>query len=255
VDAFGDGGPIGAGYNCVALFEKLITLPAKLCKPLIMRSGGIASLDGIASLQARSPDTIEVQRGGQRGPRAASIEQSAENAREHGRSPRLAQCDADSLVDVVSTRPFETRAIRARRVTARIDPMFAALVVAMLVVFAACFAIGRATDPNGPDGAESPTLQAASRSAARPIRLSGMPAIAIPAVAKVAPQPTLAREIFHAPLRAAPLRPSPLAPVPDPVVAPSPAKAPVQPTSGSAGSERSRSRPSSGEGGSFDSSG
>jgi hypothetical protein len=133
--------------------------------------------------------------------------------------------------------------------------MFAALVVAMLVVFAACFAIGRATDPNGPGGAESSSLQAASRSAARPIRLSGMPAIAIPAVAKVAPQPTLAREIFHAPLRAAPLRPSTLAPVPEPVVAPLPAKAPVQSTSGSAGSKGSRSRPSSGEGGSFDSSG
>jgi hypothetical protein len=133
--------------------------------------------------------------------------------------------------------------------------MFAALVVAMLVVFAACFAIGRATDSNGPRGAESPSLQAASRSAAGPIQLSAMPAIAIPAVAKVAPQPTLAREIFHAPLRAAPLRPATVAPVSEPVVAPLPAKAPVQPTSGSAGPGSGRSRPSSGEGGSFDSSG
>ena len=171
----------------------------------------------------------------------------------------------------MSVTSFETRAIRARRATARIDPKFAALVAAMLAVFAGCFAIGRATDPDGPLGEGPPTLQAASRSIARPIRLSGMPAIAVPAIAKVVPQRNLAREIFHAPLRDAPLRPEqpavspvsepaasppePAASPPEPAASPSPTRAPVQSTTGPAGSEAGHPRPSSGENGSFDSSG
>jgi hypothetical protein len=160
--------------------------------------------------------------------------------------------------------PFENRAIRARSPATRIDPKFPGLLAAMLVVFAACFAIGRATDPDESRGEGSPSLQAASRSAARPIRLIGMPAIAIPAITKAAaqptakaPQPALAREIFHAPLLVRPLRsdqPRP-APVETPTVAPSPASAPVQSTSGSAGSKGGHAHPTSGEDGSFDSSG
>jgi hypothetical protein len=161
------------------------------------------------------------------------------------------------LVDAVSVRPFEARAIRVRRARSRIDPRFAALVAAMLAVFVACFAIGRATDSDAPRGPELSGLQAASRSVASPIRLSGMPAIAVPAIATPAPQRNLAREVFPAPLRAAPLRAEQptLAVVPEPVVAPSSGRAPVQSQSGTAGSKSSPARPSGGEHGSFDSSG
>jgi hypothetical protein len=156
----------------------------------------------------------------------------------------------------VSVTSFEARAIRARRATARIDPRFAALVTAMLAVFAGCFAIGRATDPDGPR-ADGPMLQAASRSVAQPIRLNDMPAIAIPAIAKVAPERALAREVFRGPLRASALRPEQpaLSPVSELVASPSPARAPTRSTSGPPGGEARRSRPSSGENRSFDNSG
>jgi hypothetical protein len=164
----------------------------------------------------------------------------------------------------MSVTSFETRAIRVRKATARIDPRFAALVAAMLAVFAGCFAIGHATDPNGLRGAGLPTLQAASRSVAHPIRLNGVPAIALPAVAKVAPERSLVRELFHGPLRAAALRPEqptvspvsePAASPPQPAAAQSPTRAPTGSTSGPAGGEARRTRPSSGENGSFDNSG
>jgi hypothetical protein len=164
----------------------------------------------------------------------------------------------------MSVTSFETRAIRARRATARIDPRFAALVAVMLAVFAGCFVIGRATDPGGPRGERPARLRAASRSVAHPIRLNGMPAIAIFAVVKAAPERKLAQEIFHGPLRAAALRPeqpevSPASELaaspPEPAASPLPAKAPGRSTSGPVGGEGRRSRPSRGENGSFDNSG
>jgi hypothetical protein len=164
----------------------------------------------------------------------------------------------------VSAIDFQTRAIRARRATARIDPWFAALVAAMLVVFAAFFAIGRVTvdrQVEAPSG-----LQAASSSAASAIRLSSVPPIAIPAIskplsvarpraasasqAKVPVPDALTPGISRADPLAAPVREPQQAVSPE---AKSVAPPPAGKRSSPAGKVR-RAEPSNG-GGSFDSSG
>jgi hypothetical protein len=183
----------------------------------------------------------------------------------------------------VSAIDFQTRAIRARRATARIDPWFLVLIVAMLIIFGGFFAIGRLTaDQREVEG--PPVLQAASRSAVGAIRLSSVPPIAIPAGPKTvtagpktvivanaskassgsAGQP-LTREISHSSLLGTPVRQpqASVSPASDPVarvpavatpVASTPAVAPSTPRKPTGGGTR-QAQPSSGTDGTFDSSG
>ena len=172
---------------------------------------------------------------------------------------------------VVSTMHFDTRALRARRATARIDPRLVALVAGMLIVFACCYAIGRATATGGSRVGEASGLQAASFSGAVPIQLSSAPPIAIPTVVRVqrhanVPTPAVV------PIRTAPAPAHKLAPAVSDVPAPlpqatqpappkvdsapqtPPASGPPTSTGGSKG-EGGGSKPSTSGGGSFDSSG
>lgn len=182
----------------------------------------------------------------------------------------------------MSAIDFQTRAIRARtrRATARVDPWFGVLVIAMLVTFAAFFAIGRLTAEERPfEG--PPSLQAASRSAVGAIRLSGVPPIAISAGPKAvsvastsnagkaassaSAQEPLTRELSHASLLATSVsQPKPaVPPAAEPVAsapvtptrsAPAPATAPSRSHESTSGNARG-AQPSSGADGTFDSSG
>jgi uncharacterized membrane protein YgcG len=167
---------------------------------------------------------------------------------------------------IVSTAHLQTRAIRARRATARIDPRFVVLVVAMLVVFAACFAIGRATVASGPPVEELSSLQAASRSAASQIHLSSAPPIEIPEVVSVVRRSSRPASVETAAspsrgsvrvLSSAPLRQPQATVSPAPASAsPAPAPSPSAPsTSGSSRGKAGHSAPAGSGGGSFDSSG
>jgi hypothetical protein len=174
-----------------------------------------------------------------------------------------------SLVSAIDFQTRATRAIRARRrATARIDPWFAVLVAAMLVVFVAFFAIGRATAEHS--RVEEPSgLQAASQSVASAIRLSNVPPIAMPAIPKapssvsrsaalpknVSPPAPLTREIPRAALLAAPVRQPQRAvsPPAEPVASPPTTKRPSP--GGSPGGSARQAEPSSGSGSTFDSSG
>jgi hypothetical protein len=173
----------------------------------------------------------------------------------------------------VNAIDFQTRAIRARRATARIDPWFIALLVAMLAVFAVFFSIGRATGDHR-QVEQLSGAQAASRSAASPIRLSSVPPIAIPTIPRVAvavaksggtrvPKVSASDALSSETLRASPLaepvrQSRPTVPLATKPVAPAPATAPATKPSSSGESTRGGARqaqPSSGSGGTFDSSG
>jgi len=179
------------------------------------------------------------------------------------------QSEAVPVPRVMSTVGFETRAIRARKVTARIDPGLPVLVAAMLAVFACFFAVGRATEP-GRSRAEAPSsLPTAFHSAASPIHLSSAVPIEI-SLASVhhrstgrsqpistptasAPAQELTPEVPRAPLHSS----SSVQPVspPSEKAPPSPASVSPPPTSESSRGAGNHSRPSSNGGGSFDSSG
>jgi hypothetical protein len=218
-----------------------------------MCGGGIASLG-----QHTRPDAIEAQRRGKRGLRASN-EQRADHPRGRRSRCRVGRCQAEPPFDIVSVSRLGARALRARRATARVEPRFVALVVSMLAVFAGCYAIGRATAANAPSAEGPPSLQAASRSVASPIRLSGVPAIAIAAIPKVSPRRDreLTREIPHTPLLATPvqqLQPA-LSSGPEAAVSPPSARVPSPAPSGSSRGEGRHSRSSSRSGGrSFDNS-
>jgi hypothetical protein len=167
----------------------------------------------------------------------------------------------------MSTAGFETRAIRARKVTARIYPGLPMLVAAMLAVFACFFAIGRATGTSSPRAEALSSLPTAYHSTAIPIHLSSALPITISSVVSTRRSAKRTQSIstpaVSAPAQAvahevpvAPQRPS-VQPVSPPAeqAPPSPASASPPPTGGSPGSEGGHSKPSASGGGSFDSSG
>ena len=170
----------------------------------------------------------------------------------------------------MSTVGFETRAIRALRITARIDPGLPVLVAAMLAVFACFFAVGRATEPGSSRAEALSSLPTAFHSAASPIHLSSAVPIEISLAASAqhrstgrsqpistptasAPAQTLAPEVPRAPLHSSPSV-QPVSP-PSEKAPPSPASVSPPPTSESSRGAGNHSRPSSNGGGSFDSSG
>jgi uncharacterized membrane protein YgcG len=168
----------------------------------------------------------------------------------------------------MSTVGFETRAIRARKVTARIYPGLPLLVAAMLAVFACFFAVGRATDTSSPRTEALSSLPTAFHSTAIPIHLGSAVPIAISSVVSTHHRSarrnqSISTPAVSAPAQAvvhdvpvAPLRPS-VQPVSPPAeqAPPSPASASPPPTGGSSGSGGGHSKPSASGGGSFDSSG
>jgi hypothetical protein len=166
---------------------------------------------------------------------------------------------------------FEVRAIRARRrEAARIDPLLPIFVVAVLAVFGCFYEVGRATDAGSARTEPLASLPTSFHSAATAIRLSDAPPIGIPAAVSphakgrtssepilvqtsTVPAQAVTHEVSRTPLHL---------PQPAGVVSPAPAEtapAPASPappsTNGSSGNEGSGSKPSSGGGGSFDSSG
>jgi uncharacterized membrane protein YgcG len=175
----------------------------------------------------------------------------------------------------MSTVGFETRAIRARKVTARIYPGLPLLVAAMLAVFACFFAVGRATDTSSPRTEALSSLPTAFHSTAIPIHLGSALPIAISSVVSTHHRSTRRNQSISAPAVSAPAqtvvhdvpvappRPSvqPVSPPaeqapPSPASAsPAPASASPPSTGGSSGSEGGHSKPSASGGGSFDSSG
>jgi hypothetical protein len=161
----------------------------------------------------------------------------------------------------------------AAQAPSRIDPRLLVVAALVCVVFACFFLIGRATRTASNVRGETPsTLPVASVSAAIPVRLSDVQPIYVatpapapqpaprrsaPAPEPVAPAPTAARA--PVPLSApAPSAPAPSAPAPAPEPArtfsPPPSEVPrpaAAPSSGGGGG----ATPSTGNGGSFDSSG
>jgi hypothetical protein len=172
---------------------------------------------------------------------------------------------------VRDTIRFDTRTSRARGATARIDLPLSLFVIAVIAVFACCFALGRATGGSGSSpGEPGSSLPTSFQSAAAPLGLSDAAPIAIPTSlvvhrdvhGKIAPvvnetSPAtgraLAREVARAPLDS---------PQPARAVSVPSAEAPSIPTevtpssgSGSSGGAAGNSKPATSGGGSFDSSG
>jgi uncharacterized membrane protein YgcG len=166
----------------------------------------------------------------------------------------------------------------------RIDPRLPVLVALLCLVFACFFLIGRATRTGSQVRSEAPsTLPVPSVSAAIPVRLSDVQPIYVATPAPPAPHPAPPRSA-PAPERVAPVptrapapapvsTPAPSAPAPSapassaPAPAPEPARsfspppseaprpAPAPPSSGGSSGGGGGSTPSTGSGGSFDSSG
>jgi hypothetical protein len=170
----------------------------------------------------------------------------------------------------MNTVGFETRAIRARRAAARIDPGLPMLVAAVLAVFACFFAIGRATGAGSPRAEAPSSLPTAFHSAASPIHLGSAVPIEISLAASAhhrssrrsqpistptasAPAQALAPEVPRAPLHSSPSV-QPVSP-PSEKAPPSPVSVSPPPTSESSRGAGNHSRPSASGGGSFESSG
>jgi hypothetical protein len=179
--------------------------------------------------------------------------------------------------DTMRFDPHVGRVGRARRTTARIDLRLPIFVAAVLAVFACCFALGRATGGSGSSSGEpGSSLPTSFQSAAAPLGLSAAAPLAIPTALAVlhrhvheksapvangtssASAKPLAREAARASLGSS--QPSqPARPVSSPSVeAPSvPTAVPTSSGRGSSGRAdgSGNSKPATGGGGSFDSSG